>query len=128
MAETTIQRLSKVAEHGAYQRYRQGCRCAPCTAAHRVYMRAYTQRRRAEGRLPEQRDPKRVHFADTEGPTPIQSCSCSLSGWDPPWMWSWARCTPFSEMYQIPCGVAYAGWDDRLWRERVVDWAESESS
>lgn len=38
-------------EHGTPPRYSQGCRCQPCTEAHRVYRTAL---RRAAGILPKQ--------------------------------------------------------------------------
>jgi hypothetical protein len=88
--------------HGSYLGYVKGCRCPTCAAAHRAYMREYNQRRRAEGRMPEQHDPPRLTFSETDAPTAMQSCDCSLAGWDPPWCWSWVPWKPFSEMTTTP--------------------------
>lgn len=95
-------------EHGTLYGYRSGkCRCADCQSAHTEHMREYNTRYRALRGLGTGR---RARTMDVVEGTPMQSCNCSLRGWDPPWQWTWDRAfsfTPFSEMRPWPTALDF---------------------
>jgi hypothetical protein len=42
--------------------------------------------------------PRPPFESDTGAPRPMQACTCSLAGWDPPGMWARIPWMPFHEM------------------------------
>jgi hypothetical protein len=94
--------------HGTAYGFSSGkCRCDLCREAFKASKRAYSAKyREMTGRG----SAARAQIKDTFVPTPMQSCSCSLAGWDPPWCWTWVPWIQFHEMRQVPCaGDEYWG-------------------
>lgn len=97
--------------HSTPRGFKRGCRCDGCRQAfnERMKMLRAGYRKSVMGKI--------IHERDSQVSTPMQSCSCSLGGWDPPWQWSWDRAhsfTPFSEMSTWPSAVD-ENW--KTWRQ-----------
>lgn len=98
-------------KHGTLQGYRtHKCRCVGCTTVWKEYRKAYQAERRRGSRQGE----RRTQFEDMTGPTPIQSCHCSLAGVgvDLPCQVRF-EIKPFSEMIMLDLRAPEREWMTR---------------